>query len=203
MMARNNAPKKGTGRKTFAIIVDGETELWYLQMLRKHETLPGISIQPELPKRKTLAEQFEAVKSNAKIYDYSIWIIDLDVVIAENTVGELETYLEEVKGNENIKILINTPCLEFWFLMHEKDTGKYYAQCEPVGKELKKQDPLKDYAKSEKYFVRSNPDIYKRLQPYLDTALTNAAKRGNFDITNPQQAKAEIYKLFEILDIKH
>lgn len=202
MMARNNTTKRGTGRKTFAILVDGETELWYIQMLRKHEALPGISIQPELPKKKTLAQQFEAVKSNAKIYDHSIWIIDLDVIIAENTIDELKTYLEEVRGNKRINILINTPCLEYWFLMHVKDTGKYYAQCEPVSKELTKNDPLKDYAKTEKYFVRTNPDIYERLKPYLSIGIANAAKRGDFDIENPQQAKAEMYKLFGILGIK-
>ncbi|SFF02638.1 RloB-like protein [Chitinophaga sp. CF118] len=201
-MARNNTTKRGLGRKTFAIIVDGETELWYLQMLRRHEALPGISIQPELPKKKTLAEQFETVKSNAKIYDHSIWVIDLDVVIAENTVDELKTYLEEVKENKKINILINTPCLEFWFLMHVKDTGKYYPLCAPVGNELTKSDPLKDYAKTERYFVRTNPDIYKRLRPYLKTGIANAIKRGDFDIEDPQKAKSEMYKLFEILGIK-
>jgi hypothetical protein len=83
-MARSSSGKRGTGRKTFAIVVDGETELWYIQMLRKHEAISGVSIQPELPKKKRLAEQFDAVVANSKIYDHSIWIIDLDVVIREN-----------------------------------------------------------------------------------------------------------------------
>lgn len=121
--------------------------------------------------------------------------------MAENTIGKLGTYLREAKANERITILINTPCLESWFLMHVKDSGRYYAQCEPVGKELKKSDPLKEYAKTEKYFVRTNPDIYKRLQPLLKIAIANAAKLGNFDIKKPEQAKTEIYKLFEILNI--
>jgi len=88
-MARSSG-KRGTGRRTLAIIVDGETELWYIQMLRKHEAISGVSIQPELPKKKRLTEQFDAVISNSKIYDQSIWIVDLDVVIKENNISELK-----------------------------------------------------------------------------------------------------------------
>lgn len=198
---RTRGTKKGFGRKTFALVVDGETELWYMQMLKKNETLQGISIQPELPKKKTLMEQFELVKANANIYDLSIWIVDLDVVIAEGNTAELKKYQTEIKGSEKIHMLINTPCLEFWFLMHVKDSGKYFVQCDPVGKELKNHHPLKTYEKSEKYFVRSNPDIYKRLKPYLKTGMSNAIKRGDFDIENPEQAKAEFYKVFGLLGI--
>lgn len=96
-MARNNIKRKGTGRKTIAILVDGETEKWYLDMLR------------------------------------SI---------------------------------------------------------------------LNGYEKTEKYFIEKNPDIYKRLRPHLVTALKNAPKRGDFDVQNPETAKAEMYKLFHLLGLK-
>lgn len=85
--------------------------------------------------------------------------------------------------------------------MHVKNSGKYFRECDPVGKELKNNDPLKTYEKSEKYFVRSNPDIYQRLKPYLKTGINNATKRGNFDIETPEQAKAELYKIFSLLGI--
>lgn len=200
-MARNNGPKRGTGRKTFAIIVDGETELWYLQKLRDNEALKGVAIKPELPRKKTLAEQFADVKSNTKTYDHSIWIIDLDVVIATKAVGELESYIAEIRENDKIDVLVNTPCLEFWFLMHVKDTGKYYELGNLVERDLKKTELLKDYAKSQKYFVNNNPDIYKRLRPLLAVGIANATKRGEFDPKNPEQALAELYKLFSILGI--
>jgi hypothetical protein len=160
MKGRSSSKIKGTGRKTFAIVVDGETEMWYLQMLHRNEKIKGISIQPELPSKKKLADQFNAVKSNAQIYDLSIWIIDLDVVIKENKIAELNKYLTEAKSDNKIRIFVNTPCLEFWFLSHVKDSGKYYANGESLIKELTKCDPLKDYAKSEKYFIRDTPDIY-------------------------------------------
>lgn len=200
-MGRNNVKTRGTGRKTFAIVVDGETEMWYLQMLHRNEKIKGISIQPELPTKKKLADQFNTVKSNAQIYDLSIWIIDLDVVIKDNKIAELNKYLTEAKSDSKIKILVNTPCLEFWFLNHVKDTGRYYATGDSLIKELIKYDPVKDFAKSEKYFVKDTPDIYKRLRPYLKNAIENAGKRGDFDTKNPLQGKAEMYKLFSLLGL--
>jgi hypothetical protein len=123
-------------------------------------------------------------------------------VIKENKIAELNKYLTEAKSDSKITILINTPCLEFWFLNHVKDSGKYYVTGEALIKELTKCDPLKDFAKSEKYFVKDTPDIYKRLRPYLKNAIENAGKRGDFDINNPQQGKAEMYKLFGLLGLE-
>jgi len=176
--------------------------MWYLQMLRRNESIPGVSIQPELPKKKSLKDQYEVVKSNADIYDYSIWVLDLDVVIqVVGALNELRGYLVELKKIKNVHVLVNTPCLEYWFLQHVKDTGAYFPLCDSAGKELKKYDPLKDYEKTEKYFVQSDLDIYKRLKPHLKICIANAAKRGDFDIDNPKQGKAELYKLFGILGI--
>lgn len=36
-MRNKNRPQKGTGRKVYAIVVDGETEKWYLDKLRSFE----------------------------------------------------------------------------------------------------------------------------------------------------------------------
>lgn len=36
-------------RKTYAFVGDGETELWYLQMLKKNEKRLTVTIKPELP----------------------------------------------------------------------------------------------------------------------------------------------------------
>jgi hypothetical protein len=91
--------------------------------------------------------------------------------------------------------------LEFWFLTHVKNIGKYYSECNQVGKELTKHELLKSYEKSEKYFVKNTPDIYKRLRPCLHTGIANAAKLGDFDASNPEQAKAELFKLFGLLGI--
>ncbi|WP_423735801.1 RloB domain-containing protein [Chitinophaga caseinilytica] len=204
-MARTSSKRKGGGRKTFAILVDGETEKWYLDKLRAFENPAGISIKPDLPGKKTLADQFEALKRNAEIYDVSIWIVDLDVIILDKQECEFHDYLKEIAKNKalynKVHILVNAPSLEFWFLQHVKDIGRYFADCNSVIAELKKYHPLKEYSKSEKYFIRGKPDIYERLRPHLSDALTFAKRRGNYDPQCPKRGVAELYRLFELLGV--
>jgi hypothetical protein len=199
---RNIKKPRGKGRTTYGIVVDGKTEKWYLEKLRASINPAGITIKPELPHEKSLKDQFELIKDNAEKFDFSIWIIDLDVVISESRIPELKGYIAEASKNPKIHVLINTPCLEFWFLQHVKDAGKYYALGDAVIEELKKYDPLKAYQKSENYFVNTTPNIYERLKNFLPAAIINARKRGNFDHENPKKGLAEIHKLFSILGIE-
>ena len=205
-MARTRNNRKGVGRKTYSILVDGETEKWYLDKLRTYENPKGVTIKPDLPGRKTLLEQFETVKRNAGIYDVFIWIVDLDVIILEKQESNFNNYLNEIAENERlinrVHVLVNTPSLEFWFLQHVKDTGKYYPDCAAVIAELRKYNPLKEYTKTEKYFIRNNPNIYERLRPHLFDALTFARKRGSYNPQSPQKGVAELYKLFELLGLE-
>lgn len=198
---------KRKGRPTAAVIVDGETEMWYLQMLQRNEPGCKLTIKPELPKHKTLKEQFEDVQQNARIYDKSIWIVDLDKILEEDRQSKkgiadnFNKYLKKLESNKKVRVYIIAPCLEYWFLLHFKDTGQLYPDGDSVIKELKKHPALKDYNKTQKYFTGSN-DIYKRLLPYLDTAINNGGKRGDYEHENPHQAKAEIFKLFAELGIR-
>lgn len=82
-MARDKQHRKGAGKKKFSIIVDGETELWYFQLMKQYESLP-IDIMPEIPKRKSLQAQYETVLENAKHYDTVFWLIDYDAILKED-----------------------------------------------------------------------------------------------------------------------
>ena len=61
-------PHKKVAKPTYSIIVDGETEIWYFQLLKQHEHL-SVDIKPELPKKKSLFDQFNTVVDNARHYD--------------------------------------------------------------------------------------------------------------------------------------
>ena len=37
----------------FAIIVDGDTEVWYFQMLKRNERKINVSIEPKISKKKS------------------------------------------------------------------------------------------------------------------------------------------------------
>jgi len=209
-MSRRKSHRKGTGKKVYSIIVDGETEIWYFQLMKKHEDIPRIDIKPELPKRKTLKEQYELVKENLrKGYDKVIWLLDFDTILKEDRerkkgqpsiLQEFKVYCKKLKDDKNVSVLVNTPCLEFWYLLHFEATGKYFAKCENAEKSLKK-SYLKDYQKSQKYYKKTNNDLYQKLKPHQAAAITNARKLGSFDFENPATAKAEIYKVFTILGI--
>src|SRR5690606_5483257 len=98
MKRRKDRPTKGTGNKTVSIIVDGQTEQWYFQMLRDTEELGQLTIRPELPSKKTLAHQFDLVCTNAKEYDHVIWLIDADTIIKEIRESNEVSKIQEIKG---------------------------------------------------------------------------------------------------------
>lgn len=69
-MTYNGRRKKKDQRKgypTVAIIVDGHTEKWYIEKVKKYY-LPGkpISIKPELPSEKKVDDLFKLAEDLAK-----------------------------------------------------------------------------------------------------------------------------------------
>jgi hypothetical protein len=129
----------------FAIIVDGDCESWYLQMLKRNEKLINVDLKPEIP------------------------------------------------------IIINNPCLEFWFLLHFESTSKFFNNCEEANKQLKKYLP--DYKKSSKYFTKQDNDIYIKLKPKLKNAISNANRLKDFDLDNPYSAITQMQLLFETSEL--
>jgi len=201
-MARSNRHRKG--KLSYSVVVDGKTEVWYFQMMKKYERLPRIDIIPEIPKRKKLREQFNTVVDKSKIYDKVFWVIDLDTILKENNeaprgsmsiLNVLQQYIKKLQLNfsGNVKVFINNPCLEYWFLLHFKETGQYFDNCDKVINELNSTEELADYEKKERYFKRKNKDIYFRLKPHQRYAMENAVKQGTFDFNAPDRSISEMY----------
>ena len=94
---------------------------------------------------------------------------------------------------------MNNPCLEYWFLLHFKNTSKVFTTC--AGAEKQVSQHLKGYEKTEKFFRKSNNDIYKQLKPYLQTAVSNATALGTFDPYNHSKAMCEMFLLFKTLQL--
>lgn len=190
------------GKKTFAIVGDGDCEKWYFQLLKDKEHLT-INIQPQLLKKATLEKQYEYVKDLAKTYDKVFWIVDYDVIERETKEckkGEVKRsqeftrYYKELSTFDNVKILVVNTCFEYWLFLHFKYSKKNYKDCDETGKDLKKEFPT--YEKTEKFYKKSNSDIYTSLKPKLSNAIKNANKLGDFDIQNPNNPVCEIHKLF-------
>ena len=206
-MARSKSTRKGAGKDVYSIVVDGETEVWYFQLLKQYESLKNVDIKPDLPKRKKLSELYNLVVENAAEFTKVIWVIDLDVIIKEDkersgggkpALQELKEYIDSLEQLDNVHVLINTPCLEYWYLLHLKQTSKYYSSFKDVSKQFKG-TILEGYEKTEKYYKTKN--IYLLLKPGLSVAIDNAKRLGEFDIESPETGKAEIYKIFELLNL--
>lgn len=190
----------------YAVVVDGETEFWYIQMLKRNERFVLVDLKPEIPQLKKLAEQYDMVVGLSKDYDKVYWIIDFDVINKETqeakkgketALQEFRKYYDNVANNyDNIVIvIINNPCFEYWLLLHFESTSKFYASYKDLVKHLKKYLP--DYVKSQAYYTKQNSDIYLRLFKHLPTAVSNAKKLKEFDFENPATGISQMYILLE------
>jgi hypothetical protein len=192
-------------KTTFAVVVDGDCEVWYLQMLKRNERSILINIEPKIPQRKKLSEQYKNVIELSEEYTKVFWIIDFDVISSETKSAKassktaIQSFLEYKKTiaekYKNIVVIVNNPCLEFWLLLHFEPTSKYFDTCEGAEKQLKKH--LKDYEKTQKYYTKQGNDIYIKLKPYIVNGLKNAKALELFDTENPNKGMSEMQLFFE------
>ena len=195
-------------KKAFAVVVDGETEKWYLEMLKQNEPDILFNITPKILQKKNINQQYELVTElSEEEYDKVFWIVDLDVLLKEerekrNSTSPLQQFLNYYKSlskQKKIVVIVNNPCLEYWFLLHFQKTNKVFTACTDAEKQVSQH--LEGYEKTEKFFKKDN-DIYKQLKPYLQTARKNATALGSFDTYNHSKAMCEMPLLFQELKLK-
>ncbi len=75
-----------------------------------------------------------------------------------------------------------------WFLLHYEYSTREYTKCDETIKKLKKE--IEDYSKSEKYLEKK--ELYKFLEPRLETAIENAKKLNKSKISS----KTNVYEFF-------
>ena len=204
MRKGRNIPTK----QSFAVVVDGETEYWYLQMLKRNEPNIPFNIKPQILQKKNIKQQYELVTDlSEEEYDKVFWIVDLDVLLKEerekkNSTSSLQQFLNYYKSlskQKKIVVIVNNPCLEYWFLLHFQKTTKVFTACTDAEKQVSQH--LQGYEKTEKFFKKSNNDIYKQLKPLLQTAKENATALGSFDTYNHSKAMCEMPLLFNTLQL--
>lgn len=87
MRRGRNIPTK----QSFVVVVDGETEKWYLEMLKQNEPDVLFNITPKILQKKNINQQYKLVTDlSEEEYDKVFWIVDLDVLLKEE---------REKKGN--------------------------------------------------------------------------------------------------------
>lgn len=185
---------------------EGESESWYIQMMKRNENMDYISLKPELPQKKKLSDLFAKVEELAEDYDKVFWIVDLDVILKESKetkngkispLAKFKGFHQKIskKHGDKVTIIINNPCFEYWFLLHFIKTSKYYKAYEELLRELKKH--LSNYEKSRNFYTKKDNDIYLILRPHLEQAINNAKTLGRFDFDNPHTGISEMHLFFE------
>lgn len=213
MRNKRRVPLKNNLR--YAIVVDGECEFWYMQMLKRNEKGLNINLEPRIPQKKSLSEQKELIIELSKHYDKVFWIIDFDVILKETRetnkgektpLTEFKEFYKKIAGDDDYKsrvnFVINNPCLELWFLYHFEYTTRYFTSCEKVIDQLKKNKTIGNYSKTQKYFTKQNADIYLKLKPYLSTAISNAQKLKEVDFDNLESGFTQMNIFFETEELK-
>ncbi len=217
-MARITKNKKSN--VSIALVVDGKDEKWYMAKVKEHypcAVLKSVKIKPELPSHKKVQELFDLAKAKLdEDYSFVILIFDLDEPLKDavemSKFNELYQKYILAKGNKlsgqqikkygwmkNMLLVVNNPCLEYWYLLHFCKTTKHYSEYKILKTELKLLPRLSDYEKTEKYY-NSHPDIYERLGG--DSGLKTARKNAvSFDCdTCYSQGCSEMNRIFDYFD---
>ncbi len=204
-MKRNKRNLKAVKPK-YVVVVEGECEFWYVQMLKRNERSIPVDLEPKIPHKKCLSEQYEMVIGLSMDYDKVFWLIDFDLIIRESRTAakqnktplqEFREYYQRIaKKYNNIQIIINNPCLEFWFLLHFEYTSKYFERCDQVIRYMKKYSQISDYQKNRKYYTKQGNDIYLKLKPYLMQAKNNAARLEPLCFDNYHFGISQMHRLF-------
>lgn len=206
---RNSKKILSKGKPSIAVVMDGQNESWCVAMIARNEPDIRFRIKPEIPQNKSLAEQYAKVISLAADYDEVIWIVDFDVILKETGEGKpgqpkaidvfmrLKSKLES--EHDNVTIIINQPCIEFWLLIHFEYTQAPFEDCAGAEGRLKRY--LGEYSKTQRYYTKEGNDIYLKMKELLPVAIENSKRFGKFDFEYPYRGYTDMHVLFEKLGL--
>ncbi len=203
MTRRTNKPTKSF-KNTVLCFCEGETEKEYLSCLKKdkyanlHIELKPLISNTGFENIFNEIEQILAEPSETN-YKYIFYVLDLDDIYNKHQEGKYNGRKKKVeslaKAKERLAIIESRPCIEFWFLLHCKNTDKCFTSCKEVINELCKEYP--DYCKSQKYIA----GLYEKLQQGLEKAIQNSQRIcSKSRIKKEDYSYTEMHKLILFLD---
>ena len=182
--------------KTVVVIVDGEDEKWYLEKVREHykpNVLKKVKIIPELATKKKVKDLVEEARQKVldgchkvcllldfddplnhkeELFNFKAFYDDYTSVNDKEQFESLSAKRKKkLEWMQHLQLVINSPCLEYWYLLHHHKTTKFYKSYSDLLPDLRRIPNFKEYVKDEKFY-KSSPDIYLRLGG--DEALSKA-----------------------------
>lgn len=175
------------------VVGEGITEQYYFTHLRDLLKLK-CKIQPRFFGKTSIKDIDDVVRQLISADMFVICVFDLDTSERDKTEKEkLDKFISCYKDCENVIICTSLPSIEYWFLIHYKDTNKYFNTSKEVTDELKKY--IKDYKKKGEYLKKTKwvEELLKenKLQTAIERAKRNKTKNGSF--TNIYEAIERVY----------
>lgn len=200
----------------YVVVADGETEQWYVELVKKYYDLK-IKFQPELSCH-SISKQFNIVRESINEgFEHVFWIIDFDNIQKENKEAKVKNSvlqkfrvlyhkaISDKSWEGKLTLIVNNPSLEYWYYLHQNpNSTKYFAKYEndllPVLRKFDVGGGLFDRYNKTKHDYLSTPGLFVRLLPYLQKI--DFKRLRAFDFQNCQnESVSEMYKLFEALNI--
>jgi hypothetical protein len=102
---RKNRPIPFISKPKFALVVDGDCEFWYINMLKRNEKSISVDLKPEIPQRKKLSDQYKKVIELSNDYDKVFWVIDFDVINSETRIAKKKELKPPCKNSRSIILI--------------------------------------------------------------------------------------------------
>lgn len=191
-MARREATR--LHRKIIPTIIGaGITEQWYFDHLRK---LKGyrIKLRPRFFGSETADGLMKRIKEVLEEDGIAICVFDADVSTwNEAERGKIDGMRQKYRNNANVVLCDSLPAIEYWFLLHYKNTNRHFGTSKAVVDELKHFIPK--YEKSER-FLRNEKWVAEMIADEKD----DIAKKRAKSIGEEGQSYSNAYKVFEKIE---
>lgn len=205
-------------KDAIVVIADGQDEKWYIEKVKEHykpNVLRRISIKPDLFQRKKVSDLFDEAESKlGEGYTQVILIVDFDEIGKNRQeLNKFSNYFNQyvsIKAQntkssrkyawmKNMILIVNSPCIEYWYLLHYKNTTKFYSNFSDLKIDLLTINEFKCYKKNQSYY-RQTPDIFSRLGGMKGLAnARNNARQFRLEKCF-EQGFSEMNKLFDFFD---
>jgi hypothetical protein len=178
---------------TYLILVEGSTELIYLQNLKDACRRFGFTVRLQKAKHGNPASLVEeAVKEYEKGVYQKVWCVyDCDVLFHDK--AERFDSVYQIALKQGIQFAESMPCIEVWFILHFKKPRNFYNNANVVIADLKKHIP--QYSKNQDWQARN---LYNSLKEHTEQALTNVLNLPpiNHSVQNTATSIHELVKIF-------
>ncbi|MCT4639901.1 MAG: RloB family protein [Bacteroidales bacterium] len=178
-------------RDSVYVIGEGATEKYYFQHLKRLKNY-NCTVRPRFFSKKNTIFYIE--KQTQELLAGGVTVVcAFDADVAQRNIDEaklLKDFKKKYKDNKNVVICDSLPSIEFWFLLHFKQTNKVFSDYKAIRNELGKY--IQGYDKTEKFLEKD--DWVKLLVLKQASAVVHAKQLSS------EGSYSNIYRAIELLE---